>query len=409
MIQTRRFDLDYRPLNVSVHFDIVGSVPAVQNYDADAAVPFTPDYRITPLIIQPQVRLIGEGIEDTLVNHLLTNMRWTTSANPSTPLVNGPSVTIGNSTTATRGRLQYSNNCWADNAPLTFIFEANVADPRGNGQVYQVRGQVPVRIVCVTAAPPQIELSVPPSYVYNPLHPTLSTLSVRAQLICNGGPVATEVAETGMERGICQFVWDKLIPPQGAQSAQWMPLTDYIAQPEGYDISIHDHTERIEVELPLLETEVTIRCRARYARDGELTAAHLPDDATQAAFTIKRQAGQYWADYSGVPDHIPPTQQTLHPICQVKTIHGMLSHPEQHFAISWHTASNQSRPSAQGVVWTQVAQGAAPSIPTTALHQSPEHGIILGMDLQEIGPTAAWATPEGELLTDEQGNILLLG
>lgn len=51
-MKTKRFDYNFRPLQMNVSFAVDGSVPGRQSYDADADE-YTPDYTLTPLVIQP--------------------------------------------------------------------------------------------------------------------------------------------------------------------------------------------------------------------------------------------------------------------------------------------------------------------------------------------------------------------
>lgn len=58
-MKTRRFDFNFRPLQINISFTVEGSVPNKQNYDADTG-DYTPDFRLTPLIIQPQVSCLDK-------------------------------------------------------------------------------------------------------------------------------------------------------------------------------------------------------------------------------------------------------------------------------------------------------------------------------------------------------------
>ena len=76
-MKTRRFDFNFKPLRISRTIAVDGSVPARQTYDAVLGL-FTPDYTLTPLVIQPR---IGQMDKDELlpsgsINHLLVNIRW---------------------------------------------------------------------------------------------------------------------------------------------------------------------------------------------------------------------------------------------------------------------------------------------------------------------------------------------
>ena len=49
-MKTKRFDFNFRPLQINVSFSVDGSVPDRQTYDADNGE-YTPDYTVTPAII----------------------------------------------------------------------------------------------------------------------------------------------------------------------------------------------------------------------------------------------------------------------------------------------------------------------------------------------------------------------
>lgn len=76
-MKTRRFDFNWKPLQLQISFTVDGSVPDKQNYSTDTQE-YTPDYTLTPLIIQPIVSVIDkdEVIGAGRINHALTNVRW---------------------------------------------------------------------------------------------------------------------------------------------------------------------------------------------------------------------------------------------------------------------------------------------------------------------------------------------
>lgn len=53
-MKTKRFDFNFRPLQINVGFSIGSSVPDRQTYGANGGE-YTPDYTVTPVIIQPNV------------------------------------------------------------------------------------------------------------------------------------------------------------------------------------------------------------------------------------------------------------------------------------------------------------------------------------------------------------------
>lgn len=76
-MKIKRFDFNFRPLQVDISFTTSGSIPNRQNYDA-ATGEYTPDFTLTPLIIQPEVSVIDkdEVLQAGRVNQSLTNIAW---------------------------------------------------------------------------------------------------------------------------------------------------------------------------------------------------------------------------------------------------------------------------------------------------------------------------------------------
>ena len=81
-MKTRRFDFNWRALQVQISLAVEGSVPDKQNYNADTQE-YTPDYSLTPLIIQPNVSIIDKDavLPSGSINHELTNIRWYENVN----------------------------------------------------------------------------------------------------------------------------------------------------------------------------------------------------------------------------------------------------------------------------------------------------------------------------------------
>ena len=89
-MKTKRFDFNFKPLQLNITISVDGSVPDKQNYNADADE-YTPDYTVTPLILQPQVSRLDkdEIVAPGNINTLLANVKsWAVSApllRPKTP------------------------------------------------------------------------------------------------------------------------------------------------------------------------------------------------------------------------------------------------------------------------------------------------------------------------------------
>ena len=135
-MKTRRFDFNWKPLQLQISFSVDGSVPDKQNYSTDTQE-YTPDYTLTPLIIQPIVSVIDkdEVIGAGCINHALTNIRWYENINGTQTLIgtgnsNYEITTSGGSA----GRIKVKRNA-EPKVPITLVFYAEYVDSR-TGQVY---------------------------------------------------------------------------------------------------------------------------------------------------------------------------------------------------------------------------------------------------------------------------------
>ena len=76
-MKTQRFDFNWKPLQLQISFAVDGSVPDKQNYNADAQE-YTPDYTLTPLIIQPNISILDKDavLPAGRIIQALANVRW---------------------------------------------------------------------------------------------------------------------------------------------------------------------------------------------------------------------------------------------------------------------------------------------------------------------------------------------
>ena len=78
-MKTKRFDFNFKPLQINVSMVVEGGVSDSQNYDADTDT-YTPDYTIdaSNLIVQPNIGRLDkdEVLTPGLFNQDLTNFTW---------------------------------------------------------------------------------------------------------------------------------------------------------------------------------------------------------------------------------------------------------------------------------------------------------------------------------------------
>ena len=167
-MKTRRFDFNWKPLQLQISFSVDGSVPDRQSYNADTQE-YTPDYTLTPLIIQPVVSVIDkdEVIGAGRINHALANIRWYENTNGTQKLIEtGNSdyeITTGG---GSAGRIKVRRNA-EPKVPITLVFYAEYADSR-TGQVVIIQGSY--LISCGSASGQvRVELDAAGQTVFNPL------------------------------------------------------------------------------------------------------------------------------------------------------------------------------------------------------------------------------------------------
>lgn len=198
-MKTRRFDFNFRPLQVDFSFVVVGSVPPKQNYNADTNE-YTPDYTLVPLTIQPRVGVVDKDgvIASGSVNAKLTNIRWR-------EIVGGETKTIESSNTSyvvtlsgdNAGRIVVKKNAAPSN-PITLEFSAEYIDTR-TSQIYTVLRTFLIKCDNATSVQPRVVLDAAEQTLYNPLK-DVDDQVVTARLLLGEEVVDVDTRE---------FVWEK--------------------------------------------------------------------------------------------------------------------------------------------------------------------------------------------------------
>lgn len=136
-MRTKRFDFNFRPLQINLSITVDGTVPDSQSYDADEDV-LTPDYTVTPCAIMPSVsRIDREGVLSSgAVNgdDAAFSFKWS-------ELKDGKEVEIADSNTDYKiirsgnsaGRILIKKNA-KPQIPLNLVFYCEYIDPR-DGQI----------------------------------------------------------------------------------------------------------------------------------------------------------------------------------------------------------------------------------------------------------------------------------
>lgn len=268
-MKTRRFDYNFRPLQLNIGFSVDGSVPSRQSYDADTCE-YTPDYTLTPLIIQPNVGCMDkdEFLQSGNVNAGLANVKWYEIEDGVSRLIDSGNtdyeitVSGGNA-----GRIKVKRNV-QPKSPVTLEFHAEYVDPR-TGQIHVIQRAYTVTCNNSTAHAPQLVLDAADQTIYNPLYdPDKQTVHASLRLGTKECPAENRV-----------FVWEKFRSDSDTWTEVGMdPAMDY-------DVEVAPDGASCIVDRSLMGSELYLRCRALYVPGG-VPAEMRPNLLLNSAETV---------------------------------------------------------------------------------------------------------------------------
>lgn len=386
-MKTRRFDFNFRPLQINVGFAVDGSVPNKQNYDADTGT-YTPDYTLTPLIIQPQVSCMDkdEFLAAGSINHQLANVKWY-------EIVGGVSTLIESTNTdyeviasgGQAGRIKVKKNA-QPKVPITLEFHAEYSDPRTN-QLHTIIRTFSVTCGNSTVFAPQLILDAADQTIYNPLtDPDTQVVHASLRLGANECATANRL-----------FVWEIY----RADSSTWTEVgTDTTLD---YDVTVAADGASCTVDRSHMGTELYLRCRAKYDIGGNPSSIALTDAAPCKIVAFIRRIPKFEYDVIGVPVNIPVGILAIAPVASIWDATGAIQNPERELLPLWYIATNK----ASGTLsYTQVAHGLTPTVPTKAMSAS--YGAVIGLDVKDVGPLCAFEDTDGAVFEDADGNVILI-
>ena len=386
-MKTRRFDFNFRPLQINIGFAVDGSVPNKQNYDADTNT-YTPDYTLTPLIIQPQVSVMDkdEYLAAGSINHQLANVKWYEIVGGVSTLIESTNTNYEVITSGGQaGRIKVKKNA-QPKLPITLEFHAEFSDPR-TGQLHTIVRTFSVVCGNSTVFAPQLILDAADQTIYNPLtDPDAQTVHASLRLGVNECATANRI-----------FVWEIY----RADSNTWTEVgTDTTLD---YDVTVAADGASCTVNRSLMGTELYLRCRAKYDMGGNPSSVALTDAAPCKMVSFIRRIPKFEYDVTGVPVNIPVGILAIAPEASIWDATGTIQNPEKELLPLWYIATNK----ASGTLsYTQVAHGLKPTIPTTAMSLS--YGAVIGLDVKDVGPLCAFEDTDGAVFEDSDGNIILI-
>lgn len=383
-IRTKRFDFNWKPLQMQISLVEDKGVPGQQNYNADTQE-YTPDYTITPFILQPHVSIIDrDGIlENGRINNQLANVNWW-------EIVDGVETKIEDSNKGyeiTRsgfnaGRIKVKKNS-KPKSPITLRFRAEYADQR-NGQVLVV--QAHYLIQCKNASEAiRVELDASAQSAYNPLEDERER-SVKATVY---------VGESVCDSNNYSLVWEVM----GEDTTWHVVGSDSVLD---YDVTINGSVAT--VNRWLMGEELHLRCRIKYSAEGNPESVTLTEGSPQAVVVFVRTIPKYEFDFTGVPYNIPPGIINIAPRAVVSSTKGNIVKPEMELLPLWYVATNKATGS---LSYSLVGHGMSVVVPTKVLSQS--YGAVIGLDVVDRGPVCALCeNSDGSVYCDADGSVLII-
>lgn len=383
-MKTKRFDFNWKPLQLQISFAVDGSVPGQQNYNADTQE-YTPDYTLTPFILQPVISILDkdEVLAAGSINHALTNVRWYEIINGVKKLIASDNTNYEITTSGgNAGRIKVKKNAELK-VPITLVFYAEYIDNR-NGQVMVIQGSYLVD--CSSASDiVRVELDAAAQTVFNPL---------------SDAQTQTVTATVWVGDRICDASKYALAWEVQDENGNWYTAgTDSVMD---YDITVDGNTATINRWL--MGSEMHLRCRVKYSADGNPGSVTLTAASPQAEAVFVRRIPKYEFDITGVPYNVPAGILNVAPTAIVRTTKGDITDPEKELLPLWYIATNKASGS---LSYSLVAHGISPVIPTAKMDNN--HGAVIGLDVVDRGYAGAFTdAADGAVFCDADGSVLII-
>lgn len=383
-MKTRRFDFNYRPLQLTYGISVFGSVPGKQDYNADEDT-YTPDYTITPLVLQPSVSIRDkdEVLKSGNVNAELANVKWYEGSSTSpigTESTDYEIIQDGD----TKGQIKIKKNATVNN-PITMRFYGEYVDSR-TGQIFVINMSYLIQCKNSTECVPVLDVNAADVTIYNPLK-DVDIQTVNASL---------RIGAKECDKSKRKFVWEVY----RTEDAVWTE----VGQDElDYDITLSDDGTSCTVDRSLMGEALYMRCRAKYSKSGDPDIIELTDASPCKLFAFVRRIPKFEFNIMGVPANIPSGTPEINPEAQIWDTNGLLDNVEKELMVLWYTAENKS---AGSLTYKQVAEGIMPVLKTDMMNDT--LGGMVGLDVVDRGPAGAWADTDGSLFVTANDELILI-
>lgn len=386
-MKTRRFDFDFKPLQITKSLSVEGSVPSRQTYNPNTGT-YTPDYTLTNLVLQPR---IGQMDKDAIlqpgsVNSSITNVNWY-------EIIDGVKTQIQDSNSSyyvsrsgyDAGQIVVKKNAVPEH-PITLQFSCQYIDTRTN-QIYTIQDSFLV-ISSSDENIPELYLDAVDQSIYDPLVDTSSTQIIHASLRIGTKDVVASNRE---------FVWELKRDDNTFSQIGTETTLDYFAQvsSDGTSCTLHKN---------LMGESVTIRCRAKYDADGSPSSVALDDASPSKVVEFVRRVHDYQYDIYGCPTNIPSGYSTISPTARIYDTNGDIQDAEKELIVLWYAATNAESGT---LIYTKIAHGKDPGTLSTE-KMNDTYGAVYGIEVNDIGPWCAWEDSDGSVIEDGDGNLIII-
>lgn len=386
-MKTKRFDFNFKPLQINVSMVVEGGVSDSQNYDADTDT-YTPDYTIdaSNLIVQPNIGRLDkdEILTPGLINQDLTNIVWYEVNSGKADTVIDKSNTSYEivASGAKAGRIKIKKNA-KPQIPMNLRFEADYKDPRTN-QVYHIIKPYQVQCKNATQYTPLLVLDAAAQTIYNPLSdPDKQTVYASLRLGANECPTEKRL-----------FVWE-VMREDGTFSTVGSDILDY-------DVEVSEDGGSCTVNRNLMGAELYLRCRAKYSAEGNPSSVQLSDNAPTKLVAFIRRIPKFEFDIGELPTNLPSGLLAIAPTAKIWNTNGVIDNPERELLPLWYVATNGT-----GTLnYSLIAHGMNPTLSTEKVSNTA--GGVYGLDVKDVGPLCAWEDSDGAVFVDDEDNVILI-
>lgn len=386
-MKTKRFDFNFKPLQINVSMVVEGGVSDSQNYDADTDT-YTPDYTINAsnLIVQPEIGRLDkdEILTPGLINQDLTNIAWYEVNSGKADTVIDKSNTSYEivASGAKAGRIKIKKNA-KPQIPMNLRFEADYKDPRTN-QVYHIIKPYQVQCKNATQYTPLLVLDAAAQTIYNPLSdPDKQTVHASLRLGANECPTEKRL-----------FVWE-VMREDGTFSTVGSDILDY-------DVEVSEDGGSCTVNRNLMGAELYLRCRAKYSAEGDPSSVQLSDNAPTKLVAFIRRIPKFEFDIGELPTNLPSGLLAIAPTAKIWNTNGTIDNPERELLPLWYVATNGT-----GTLnYSLIAHGMNPTLSTEKVSNTA--GGVYGLDVKDVGPLCAWEDSDGAVFVDDEDNVILI-